>query len=82
MRGKRIVIVSASDCNGPEDYNEILSQNRAKRIYKTLSALSSNNIIIKNVGEKELLKDCNDITNTKADQLENRYSYVFILDQK
>lgn len=82
MRGKRIVIVSASDCNGPEDYNEILSQNRAKRIYKTLSALSNNNIIIKNVGEKELLKDCNDIANTKADQLENRYSYVFILDQK
>jgi hypothetical protein len=64
MRGKRIVIVSASDCN------------------KTLSALSSNNIIIKNVGEKELLKDCNDIANTKEDQLENRYSYVFILDQK
>ncbi len=82
MRGKRIVIVSASDCNGSEAYNEILSQNRAKRIYKTLSALSSNNIIIKNVGEKELLKDCNDIANTKEDQLENRYSYVFILDQK
>jgi outer membrane protein OmpA-like peptidoglycan-associated protein len=82
MRGKRIVIVSASDCNGSEAYNEALSQKRARRVYKTLSALSNNTIIIKNVGEKELLKDCDDKANAKMDQLENRYSYVFILDQK
>ena len=82
MRGKKIIIVSASDCSGAEEYNQILSQDRAKRINKTLSALSNNNIIIKNVGEKELLKDCNDIINTKADQFENRYSYIFILDKQ
>jgi outer membrane protein OmpA-like peptidoglycan-associated protein len=82
MNGRTIVIVSASDCNGSDEYNENLAQKRAKRVFKTLSALSNNNIVIKNVGEKELFTDCNEKGNIKADQLENRYSYVFILDQK
>jgi outer membrane protein OmpA-like peptidoglycan-associated protein len=82
MSGKRIIIVSASDCNGSEEYNEALSQKRALRVYKTLSSLSNNTLIIKNVGERELLKDCNEKVNAKTDQLENRYSYIFILDQK
>ncbi|MEN9697190.1 MAG: hypothetical protein RLZ56_611 [Bacteroidota bacterium] len=82
IHGKKIVIVSASDCNGPDEYNETLSQRRGKRVFKTLNAISNNMVILKTVGEKELLKDCNDIFNAKEDQLENRYSYVFILDQK
>lgn len=82
VKNKTIVIVSATDCNGSYDYNEDLSMRRANRIYKTLSSLSNNDIVIKNVGERELLKDCNDVYKNKEEQLINRYSYVYIIDKK
>lgn len=83
LSGKEIVIVSATDCNGSDEYNEDLSQRRAKHIYKTLSSLSDKNkVVIKHVGERELLKACDDLTKSKEEQVVNRYSYVFIIDKK
>ena len=81
MKGKKIIIVSAADCNGSSEYNENLSERRAKRIYASLSKLSSNNVIIRNVGERELIEACDKASNNKALQKVNRYSYVFILDK-
>ena len=81
MKGKKIIIVSATDCSGSFEYNENLSERRAKRIYATLSKLSTNNVIIRNVGERELIEACDKATNNKALQKVNRYSYVFILDK-
>ena len=81
MKGKKIIIVSAADCNGSSEYNENLSERRAKRIYLTLSKLSTNNVIIRNVGERELIEACDKASNNKALQKVNRYSYVFILDK-
>jgi outer membrane protein OmpA-like peptidoglycan-associated protein len=82
MIGREIVIVSATDCNGSDEYNEDLSQRRAKRIFKTLNALSNNKIVIKHVGERELLKACDDVKKSIEEQVVNRYSYVFILVKK
>jgi outer membrane protein OmpA-like peptidoglycan-associated protein len=82
LHNKKIVIVSAADCNGSLEYNEDLSERRANRIYKTLSKLSDNEVVIKNVGERELLKACDDLKKSIDEQVVNRYSYVFILDKK
>ena len=80
MNGKKIVIVSAADCNGAIEYNEDLSLRRAKRIFKSLSN-SNNTTIIKQVGERELLKNCSDARKDIEEQVINRYSYIFILNQ-
>jgi outer membrane protein OmpA-like peptidoglycan-associated protein/tetratricopeptide (TPR) repeat protein len=82
MEGREIVIVSATDCNGSDDYNENLSERRAKHIYKTLSKLADNLVVIKHVGERELLKACEDVKKSILEQQVNRYSYVFIMDKK
>lgn len=82
LHNKKIVIVSAADCNGSLEYNEDLSARRANRIYKTLSKLSDNEVVIKNVGERELLKACEDVKKSIEEQVVNRYSYVFIIDKK
>ena len=82
MKGREIVIVSATDCNGSDEYNEDLSQRRAKRIFKTLNDIAKNNINIKHVGEKELLKACDDAKKSIEEQEVNRYSYIFIIDKK
>jgi tetratricopeptide (TPR) repeat protein/outer membrane protein OmpA-like peptidoglycan-associated protein len=82
IKNKKIVIVSAADCNGSLDYNEDLSTRRANRIYRTLSKLSDNEVVIKQVGERELLKDCSDARKDIAAQVVNRYSYIFIIDKK
>lgn len=82
VKNKKIVIVSAADCNGSLEYNEDLSSRRANRIYRTLSKLSSNDVVIQNVGERELLKDCTDARKDIEAQVVNRYSYVFIIDKK
>ena len=78
MKGKKIVIVSAADCNGDEMYNDNLSERRANRIYKTLSKLGDNTVEIKHVGEMELLEACDA---NKLKQKNNRYSYVYILNK-
>ena len=80
LKGKKIVIVSAADCNGALEYNEDLSLRRAKRIFKSLSN-SFNTTMIKQVGERELLKDCSDARKDIEEQVVNRYSYIFILNK-
>ena len=82
MKGREIVIVSATDCNGTDEYNEDLSQRRAKRIFKTLNGLANNKVVIRHVGERELLKACDDVKKSIEEQVVNRYSYVFIMDNK
>ena len=82
MRGREIVIVSATDCNGTDEYNEDLSQRRAKRIFKTLNGIANNKVIIRHVGERELLKACDDVKKSIEEQVVNRYSYVFIIDKQ
>ncbi len=81
LKNKKIVIVSAADCNGAFAYNEDLAMRRAQRIYKTLSKLSDNEVVIQQVGERELLKDCSDAKKDIAAQVVNRYSYVFIMNK-
>ena len=78
IKNKKIVIVSAADCNGSLEYNEDLSTRRASRIYRTLSKLSNNDVVIQNVGERELLKDCTEARKDIEAQVVNRYSYIFI----
>jgi tetratricopeptide (TPR) repeat protein/outer membrane protein OmpA-like peptidoglycan-associated protein len=82
IKNKKIVIVSAADCNGSYEYNEDLATRRANRIYRTLSKLSTNEVVIKQVGERELLQDCSDARKDIAAQVVNRYSYIFIIDKK
>jgi outer membrane protein OmpA-like peptidoglycan-associated protein len=82
MQGREIIIVSATDCNGSDEYNEDLSERRAKHIYKTLSKLADNHLVIKHVGERELLKACEDVKKSILEQQVNRYSYVLIMDKK
>ena len=82
IKNKKIVIVSAADCNGSLAYNEDLSTRRANRIYRTLSKLSNNEVVIQNVGERELLKDCSEARKDIEAQVVNRYSYIFIIDKK
>jgi outer membrane protein OmpA-like peptidoglycan-associated protein len=82
VKNKKIVIVSAADCNGSLEYNEDLSIRRSNRIYRTLSKLSNNEVVIQNVGERELLKDCSDARKDIEAQVVNRYSYIFIIDKK
>lgn len=82
IKNKKIVIVSAADCNGSIEYNEDLSTRRANRIYRTLSKLSNNDVVIQNVGERELLKDCTEARKDIEAQVVNRYSYIFIIDKK
>lgn len=82
MEGREIVIVSATDCIGSDAYNEDLSKRRSKHIYKTISKLANNNVIIKHVGERELFKACEDVKKSILEQQVNRYSYVFIIDKQ
>lgn len=82
MDGREIVIVSATDCNGSDAYNEDLSERRSKHIFKTISKLADNHVVIKHVGERELLKACEDVKKSILEQQVNRYSYVFIMDKK
>jgi len=82
LKNKKIVIVSAADCNGSLEYNEDLSIRRSNRIYRTLSKLSNNEVVIQYVGERELLKDCSDARKDIEAQVVNRYSYIFIIDKK
>jgi len=78
IKGARIVVVSAADCKGTDEYNEKLSARRAAYISKKVIAASKNNeVIALHVGEKILAEPCEE--NSKKDnQLENRYTYVFI----
>lgn len=78
MKGAKIIVVSAADCKGTEEYNEKLSARRAAYISKQVGTISKKNeIIALHVGERILAEPCEENAN-KDKQLENRYTYVFI----
>ena len=55
---------------------------QAPKNYKTLNGLANNKVVIRHVGERELLKACDDVKKSIEEQVVNRYSYVFIMDKK
>ena len=79
LRGVKIVIVSATDCLGTDTYNEALSARRSHKIKVDLSRKGGNEIISIPVGEKQLVMECSATDKDKKKQVENRYSYVFII---
>jgi len=79
LRGVTIVVVSATDCFGTDAYNEILSSRRTEKIKKDLSKYGGNNFVLMPVGEKQLIMGCSESDKDKNKQLENRYSYVFVI---
>lgn len=79
LRGVTIVVVSATDCIGSDDYNEALSSRRTQKIKKDLSKYGGNNFVLMPVGEKQLIMGCAESDKDKNKQLENRYSYVFVI---
>ena len=79
LRGVKIIIVSATDCLGTDAYNEALSERRSHKIKIDLSKKRGNEIISIPVGEKQLVMECSDADKDKKKQVENRYSYVFII---
>ena len=79
LRGVKIIIVSATDCLGTDAYNEALSERRSHKIKTDLSKKGRNEIISIPVGEKQLVMECSDADKDKKKQVENRYSYIFII---
>ncbi len=79
LRGVKIIIVSATDCLGTDAYNEALSERRSHKIKIDLSKKGRNEIISIPVGEKQLVMECSDADKDKNKQVENRYSYIFII---
>ena len=79
LRGAKIVIVSATDCIGTDKYNEALSARRSQKIKTDLAKHGGNEIILIPVGEKQLVMECSDSDKDKNKQVQNRYSYVFII---
>ena len=79
MKGVQIVVLSAADCKGTDEYNEKLSARRSAFISKQVIAASKKNKVTSlHVGEQILAEPC-DETADKNKQLENRYTYVFII---
>ena len=79
LRGVTVVVVSATDCIGTDSYNEALSSRRTQKIKKDLSKYGGNNFVLMPVGEKQLIMGCAESDKDKNKQLENRYSYVFVI---
>ena len=79
LRGVTIVVVSATDCIGSDDYNEALSSRRTQKIKKDLAKYGGNNFVLMPVGEKQLIMGCSESDKDKNKQVENRYSYVFVI---
>lgn len=79
LRQERIVVLSAADCKGTEIYNEQLSERRSKFISNQVRKVNKQlNLTSLHVGERILAEPCDENAN-KAKQLENRYTYVFII---
>ena len=79
LRGVTIVVVSATDCIGSDDYNEALSSRRTQKIKKDLAKYGGNDFVLMPVGEKQLIMGCSESDKDKNKQVENRYSYVFVI---
>ena len=50
-----------------------------EKIKKDLSKYGGNNFVLMPVGEKQLIMGCSESDKDKNKQLENRYSYVFVI---
>ena len=79
LRGVTIIVVSAADCFGTDEYNEALSSRRTQKIKKDLAKYGGNNFVLMPVGEKQLIMGCSESDKDKNKQEENRYSYVFVI---
>jgi len=79
LRGVTIVVVSATDCIGTDSYNEALSSRRTQKIKKDLAKYRGNQFVLMPIGEKQLMMDCSESDKDKDKQVENRYSYVFVV---
>ncbi len=79
LRGVTIVVVSATDCIGTDTYNEELSSRRTQKIKKDLGKYGGNDFVLMPIGEKQLVMDCSELDKDKNKQVENRYSYVFVI---
>ena len=79
LRGVTIVVVSATDCFGTDEYNEALSSRRTQKIKKDLAKYGGNDFVLMPVGEKQLIMGCSELDKDKKKQVENRYSYVFVI---
>jgi outer membrane protein OmpA-like peptidoglycan-associated protein len=79
LRGVTIVVVSATDCIGSDDYNEALSSRRTQKIKKDLAKYGGNDFVLMPVGEKQLIMGCSESDKDKNKQVENRYSYIFVI---
>ena len=73
------MVVSATDSFGTDSYNDALSSRRNQKIKKDLAKYGGNQFILIPVGEKQLVMDCSSTDKDKNKQVENRYSYVFII---
>jgi outer membrane protein OmpA-like peptidoglycan-associated protein len=70
-----VELSSHTDCRGTDNYNEVLSQNRAQSCvnYIMKKGISKDRIIAKGYGEKQLLNKCSDgITCTEDEHQANR----------
>jgi hypothetical protein len=56
-----------------------LSSRRTQKIKKDLAKYGGNNFVLMPVGEKQLIMGCSESDKDKNKQLENRYSYVFVI---
>lgn len=79
LRGVTVVVVSATDCIGTDSYNEALSSRRTQKIKKDLAKYGGNQFVLMPIGEKQLVMDCSELDKDKNKQVENRYSYVFVI---
>jgi outer membrane protein OmpA-like peptidoglycan-associated protein len=79
LRGVTVVVVSATDCIGTDSYNEALSSRRTQKIKKDLAKYGGNQFLLMPIGEKQLVMDCSELDKDKNKQVENRYSYVFVI---
>ena len=77
--GYSLRVVSATDCMGSEEYNNILSQNRSEFVSSLFVQKVRNSISKHWVGKRQLLIPCDTYEFNIAKQLENRYSYLIVV---
>jgi outer membrane protein OmpA-like peptidoglycan-associated protein len=77
--GYSLRVVSATDCMGSEEYNNILSQNRSEFVGSLFVRKVRNSISKYWVGKRQLLIPCDTYEFNVARQLENRYSYLIVV---
>jgi 5-hydroxyisourate hydrolase-like protein (transthyretin family) len=77
--GYSLKVVSATDCMGSEEYNNILSQNRSEFVSALFVKKVQNSISKHWVGKRQLLIPCDTYEFNIAKQLENRYSYLIVV---